>query len=231
MADDHDLESGRGPRGALPRHVATSLRHHADGCHPKLDGDARSYVVGHGKATGCEYLFAYDLDTEKEICRHSDGEPERVGIPATLAAAGADARRRIVIHHNHPNGSSLSAADLRLFEYLPGVAAIFAHSHDGKTYGTTILQRGNIGRALRQVQGVVTEWHRSNALVAPATRLDGAWITTHVLCLILQAAGLIDYRFHKIAEQRKGYEFSRLAADVLVSRSAAELREALGSRR
>lgn len=95
----------------------------------------------------------------------------------------------------------------------------------------TILQRGNIGRALRQVQGVVTDWHRSNALVAPATRLDGAWITTHVLCLILQAADMIDYRFRKVAERRKGYEFATLAADLLVSRSAAELRNSLGSRR
>ncbi|HYF87389.1 hypothetical protein [Azospirillum sp.] len=230
MADDHDLESGRG-RGVLPRHIAAALHHHADDCHPKLDGDARSYVVGHGKATGYEHLFAYDLDAEKEICRHSDGEPERVGIPETLACAGADAHRRIVIHHNHPNGSSLSAADLRLFDYFPGIATIFAHGHDGIAYRVTILQRGNIGRALRQVQGVVTDWHRSNALVAPATRLDGAWITTHVLCLILQAADMIDYRFRKVAERRKGYEFATLAADLLVSRSAAELRNSLGSRR
>jgi hypothetical protein len=42
----------------------------------------------------------------------------------------ADPNRAVVLHHNHPNNRTLSAADISMLAY-PGVHSVWSHGHEG----------------------------------------------------------------------------------------------------
>lgn len=127
----------------------------------KLDGDARAYVVGHGKRTGNEYLFAFDEATGKVLSMHTDGRPNGISMPPELAEVAADRSRKIVVHHNHPNSLPPSPADLSAIAHFDGVSRAVVSGHDGSLYEILPLQRGNIdkaiGAAARVIRGILKD--------------------------------------------------------------------------
>lgn len=114
-----------------------------------LESQSRAYVVGKGKLTGHEYLVGYCLHTGKLLGRHTSHRHNAVAIPQKMVDLLSDKRRRGVIHHNHPGGSSLSSGDLRNLALLPGTVWKFAHGHSGEWYRAETLRRRNFADLLQ----------------------------------------------------------------------------------
>ncbi|WP_148219714.1 hypothetical protein [Azospirillum sp. B510] len=229
MSEEHALESGKGPRGALPRHMVMQVKKSEGGGDATLDGIAKAYVLVEGRRTGHEHLYAYERNEQKVIFRHTDHLDDKVWIPEDFHPRLLNRSDFVVLHHNHPNGSSFSATDLRIFSHFAGIKLIFAHGHDDSSYQAEIRQRGNLDRALDAVQGMASDWYRSNAHPLVACHNDTAWLTTHIMCLILHAADIIDYRFDGNAECRPRYDFAGLLGTAFISASATQLRTTLRS--
>lgn len=113
----------------------------------KNDGDARAYVLGNGRQTGYEYLYAYDAKSGKVLATHTDRKINAVSTPDYLEPVLNDRSRSIVIHHNHPNNAPPSIADVLSVGSYGGIEAAFIHGHDGSLYKINPLQRGNIEKA------------------------------------------------------------------------------------
>ncbi len=120
----------------------------ADTTLAKLDGDAHAYVLGNGRRSGHEYLYAFDADSGKVLAQRTDGRADGVAMPPELKAAALDRTRHLVIHHNHPDSSPPSAADVVSLARYPGIAGIAVYEHDGSLWRVAALERGNIEKAV-----------------------------------------------------------------------------------
>jgi hypothetical protein len=164
---------------------------HQNPARSKLDGDARAYVVGQGKRTGHEYLFAFDEAGGKVLSMHTDGLPNGIGMPPGLAEAAADRSRRIVVHHNHPNSLPPSPADLSAISKFEGISRAVISGHDGSLYEVSPLQRGNIDRAIgaaaRVLRGIL-----KGPTYAGMTSIERDFVVMAARLDALSRAGIIE---------------------------------------
>lgn len=110
----------------------------------KLDAHCRTYVIGNGKQTGFEFLTGYCCYTGKMLGRTIDRRVDAVSVPRKFAVRLKDKRGRFVLHHNHPNGSSLSREDLLNLTRLPGTMLKYAHGHAKQFYAAENLKRRDL---------------------------------------------------------------------------------------
>lgn len=103
----------------------------------RLDGECRSYVVGRGKVTGHEHLAGYRATDGKRMGTSTSGQADAVGIPRKMAEYARDKRAKLVVHHNHPRGTSLSREDLHNLGRMPGTLEVHAHGHARQWYLAT----------------------------------------------------------------------------------------------
>jgi len=156
----------------------------------KNDGDARAYVLGNGRKTGNEYLYAYDLITAKVLATHTDGKSNAVGTPNYLEFWLIDKERKIVVHHNHPNNASPSISDVMSVSSYSGIDAAFIHDHDGSFYKMQPLQRGNIEKATKAMSKAARIASRSSDF-ASLSDSEYAWLIGVSRVSALSKAGCI----------------------------------------
>ena len=90
---------------------------------------ARRIVMENGRSSGHEYLVAID-DDGSTIEFGTAGDPRYTGMSNKLASAMANPDRSLVLYHNHPSDTPLSAQDIAATVY-PGVHQIYALGHNG----------------------------------------------------------------------------------------------------
>lgn len=136
-------ESDYGIRGYvnLFKKFGFRLRANAADTPAAVNRVARDWVIGNGKATGTEYIVAFDAKTGAAISAGTNIKPEEVEISAQTTLALADPARSVVIHHNHETNQSLSPMDLSLLP-APGLHWIVAHNHDGNLSAARLSAAG-----------------------------------------------------------------------------------------
>ena len=180
---------------------------------PKLDGDAKAWVVGQGKITNTEHAVIYDANTGREIGRSSSVERERVMIPARAAALLDDRSVALVIHHNHPDSLSLSAVDLGLLT-RDGVVRVTAHGHDGATFSAT---RGQNISLLTAMQMVAKKESRRQFAEAAMRGLNLTGLEAHLINLALHQLEAISYSFSLDVQRLESYTADAVAFDRIIS--------------
>lgn len=100
--------------------------------------DGLRHVLEEGERTGFEHAVVYDVRTGTEFLRKTSRSPNSVSFDRRELSLMADPRNRLDLVHNHPSGSSLSVADLRMGT-LPGIERITAYGHDGSLYSARSL--------------------------------------------------------------------------------------------
>lgn len=179
--------------------------------------EARKWVLHEGRRANAEFICAYDATTGQSLCHTGNQLPGRVQIPHQVIAHAATSGAEIGIHHNHPNNSALTAADIQVLARNPGIRAVVAHAHDGCDYVAEVVERGNVAK---QVVCLETELLRLLRKDATAVRLHADGVLTklqgHLLCLALQKSGVIRYRAYLSKETLSLYGMHQHAIDSWV---------------
>jgi hypothetical protein len=171
----------------------------------KLDGDARVYVLGNGRRTGHEYLYAFDAETGKVLAQRTDGRVDGVAMPDDLKAAALNRTRRLVMIHNHPDSTPFSVGDMDTLATHPGIAGVAVHGHDGTFWRVAALERGNIGQALLDFRDPIRRTLRNEAAALQGGDLH--WAVGASRLQALDRAGIvrletnIDWASHPLAAQ------------------------------
>ena len=100
----------------------------------KLDSECRAYVVGRGKLSGHEHLTGYRATDGKRLGTSTNGRVNAVSVTPQMSQLAKDKRAKVVVHHNHPGGTSLSREDLHNLGRLPGTLEVHAHGHARQWY-------------------------------------------------------------------------------------------------
>ena len=155
---------------------------------------ARQLVVGQGKVTGCEWGCMVGPAGE-HLATWSSGKPAFLAIDGRLLPELFKPGAEVRVHHNHPSSSSLSGADLRMLDSLPGLSTLYAHGHDGSIYRAMMAATGS-GKLAATVP-VVDTMVGTAIEAAVAEKLlgmgDAMYLRSHVRNQVLGRLGLIDY--------------------------------------
>ena len=157
----------------------------------KLEGDAKTYVLKNGQKTGHEHMAAIDLQTGKRLAQGTSHDPGRVYLSDEVTQLASDPTQKIAYHHNHPDGFSLSAGDLRVMAKRPGLYEVTAYGHDGSWF---LAQRRDV-RDLELMLDVVKIELRHQGQWAAQRGLSLKGLEAHLANLALSQAGLIEYQF------------------------------------
>ncbi|KQV27850.1 hypothetical protein ASC97_05660 [Rhizobium sp. Root1203] len=171
---------------------------------------ARRIIMDHGKLTGHEYLVAID-DDGSTIDFGTANDARYTGMSNKLASAMSNPDRRLVLYHNHPAATPLSAPDLASLVY-PGVHAIYALGHNGyDTAGSlTPIARQYLSTSANFARDSATMLNSMAALsheVEPfiqsqlkSQKIDEGTARDafhHFAALVMQRAGIIDFSASK----------------------------------
>ena len=94
---------------------------------------ARDFVVEQGARTGHEYMVTIDRATGEVLGAGTINHPSMV-FPSDAAVDALASGRAVDFIHNHPRGTTLSAADMAFMYQYPGTARVTAVAPDGTSY-------------------------------------------------------------------------------------------------
>ncbi len=156
------------------------------------DAHSRQYVLGMGRRSGFEHLTCYCGATGRHLVRHTDRAPDSVCLPKAQLMRAKQRRERIIFHHNHPQGLSLSVVDVRHLVERPGLLEVFAHGHDGSWYWAT-------SRRVRDGLDMVSHGEKAFIKAAKFLRRQGIVfkeeLAPHLFNLALDHADIIRYKY------------------------------------
>jgi SAM-dependent methyltransferase len=92
---------------------------------------AQTYLVEQGKATGVEFILAFDRDGKTIL--HQHGSASATGDLKDLIPHFDKSDAAVVTHHNHPKNYAPSLMDL-LFLAFEGHAEMWVHAHNGTSW-------------------------------------------------------------------------------------------------
>ncbi len=197
--------------GAQQAHVITSWENKriviSAAKKKKLDAECRSYVVGKGKRSGHEHLTGYRATDGKRLGVSTSAAANAVGIPHLMAKYARDKRGRLVIHHNHPRGTSLSIEDLFNLGRLPGTLEVHAHGHAKQWYLASSRRERHFEDLLLCADEA---FHRCLLDVGLTTVPD--FLHNHLFNLALCASGAIRYEHH--LDEATKHSYTCLSSDV-----------------
>ena len=154
------------------------------------------------------------------------GDRSSVHVGAEMDRLLMQAERSIILVHNHPSNVGLSAADIGQLA-KPGVAAIVAIAHDRSVF---VAMRGDGAHAgsliERQYEDVRSETQRRlrRALADGVLVADADVHLSHLVCRVLNRAGVIHYWAELRGRARGSYEAARMAFGQVVEGTAAWIR-------
>lgn len=171
---------------------------------PTLAADARDVVLTRGRETGREYLIG--IDDRGRVALNGAGDQANTKITVEALAMLDDPALNIVVHHNHPSGSSFSATDIA-FLASPGIAAVYAHGNNGLSFRATLtpdarsLIAGMTPKDARKEIAQIAVYAQDrvfkpvNLLTKKGTVsvADAKAAHAHIAAMILLRAGVIDY--------------------------------------
>ena len=190
---------------------------------PKLDGDARAWVVGQGKVKGTEHLVVYDANTGKEVVRWGSELRDRIEIPAAASKLMDERSATLVFHHNHPDSLSLSPADLSLLS-RPGVAKIVAHGHDGSVFSAT---RGDSIGNLQAMLMAATSERKRQYFEAQRRGLSIDGFLAHLVNIALHRTSAIAYDFSLDVEKQAAYTAENDAFERIIESLVSAIRRSI----
>lgn len=170
----------------------------------QLDKEGRDHVLQKGRAEGIEHLTCYDAGTGKEFAPMSGGR-SHCALSADMVAAAANSKARLVMHHNHPSSSSLSAPDLHIL-MRPGVEAIFAHGHDGSLYRAAKGSKTVTKAAIKREYVSAYQWLNALVQASVVTITEAQIINGHVAWMKLHRLERIKYEAELSPERKKAVE-------------------------
>lgn len=165
-----------------------------------IDLECADLVLTRGRRDGFEHLSGYETTTGRRIGPRTDRKAGAILFPSALIADLNDRENRVVLHHNHPSSQALSPTDLRQVLAFPGLAALFAHGHDGSSYA---VERGAIRLGERGVQDAEVQVAKAFREAVGDGRLhrdNAKAFYCHAIAILLTKRGVINY----------GYQFSRV---------------------
>lgn len=98
---------------------------------PRQGAAAQDFTLQMGRRTGNEWLAV--IGPDGRVVETSEGDYKSVNFTDEFERKALDPRSDMVVHHNHPSGRSMSAADVAALGY-PGITAVWAHGHNGNVY-------------------------------------------------------------------------------------------------
>lgn len=154
-----------------------------------------------------------------------DGASSHVALGPALDEQCQQPGAGIVLVHNHPSSTGLSADDLSQLA-KPGVAAIVAIGHDGSIYSAAAARRYPAGQFVEKVYTPARadadkEMRVQRTSLADARLAD--WMP-HVMALALAKAGVIEYQATLAADRLAAFQRDRTALGRVIA--AAEHRAA-----
>ncbi|THD35705.1 MAG: hypothetical protein E7773_10180 [Sphingomonas sp.] len=157
-----------------------------------LDERDRAYVLEKGLATGKEHLVGYDRLTGEEVIRKSGGK-DYVEFTDSLVKRLDDPASEIVLHHNHPQSSSLSHVDVKIVE-RPGSAGVWAHGHNESSF---FVERGSTPLNDSTVKSIGDYFRRNLQTEINAGRItieEASLLHNHLIWLAVNDLGQVAYR-------------------------------------
>jgi SPP1 gp7 family putative phage head morphogenesis protein len=155
--------------------------------------EAKDWVLSEGTRFNREHLVAID-DTTGEIFDRKMGTRSEVVFSHELDRVLSDPSRRITIHHNHPDSTSLSLADLQV-AHMPGSTGVWAHGHNGSSYfarsvGSTALDAQHLD-AVNSLRTGFRSLIKSHGM----TKEEAVALFSHLKLRLLQRRGHIHYEY------------------------------------
>jgi hypothetical protein len=175
----------------------------------KTEADAMKWLMVERKT---EYGIAYDATTGKEISRYTSNSEDIVGLPAKISAMLNDRSASVVLLHNHPNATSLSAEDLTLL-LRPGAKKVVACGYPRSWFAAT--KGTDIGRLEKVIEAAKMELVQQIYLLAQRG-LHVPGMATHLRNLALDRAGIIRYEFSLDPIRSRLYSKEKAALDAAV---------------
>ena len=127
-------------------------------------------------------------------------------VNADLDRLLMQAERSIILVHNHPSNVGLSVADIGQLS-KPGVAAIAAIAHDRSVYVAMRGDRADAGLLIeRQYEDVQSETVRRLRTTLGRRAAEGDAQINHLVCRVLDKAGVIRYWSELRGPTRASYE-------------------------
>ncbi len=198
-----------------------------------LDQEGRDFVLEVGRISGKENNFTYDIATGHRWKKMKGRRKAHAPIAESQREAGLDPTRRMIIHHNHPNSSSLSDADLRYINFYRGYKKIFAHGHDG---GKFVAEIAPLGKEIPNYifDGVSKTAQRRAVTLMKKAFADGEIsrdyynaFYSHLFNRGMHLAGLTTYEFEFTAAKKALLSANPAATKKIEERIAAGIRSHL----
>ncbi len=189
----------------------------------QLDEAAKAYVLLRGLADGKEHLAGYDLDTAEPIEAVDSLRRDFVGFPPDLIRLIEDPGKRIVLHHNHPSGTSLSRKDLQMLVAYRGMHEVFAHGHDGSEYRAAAKGKADFD-LYNRIAVKVFDQMRGEGRAGRLDIGDAQQVFGHVVNSIFASLGYIDYTARLEGKSFAAYSGSRPLFEALISSVAKDLK-------
>lgn len=162
----------------------------------KMDRAMCAQVLSYGGRDGYEHLRAYDLRSNWD-CYSGGQSPVTVAIPADLQNRLRDPLAELYIHHNHPASVSFSPVDLAVALDVNNRARgkLYAHGHDGSTYGVTLANRETIASLYKKAEAGAAQHLRFLISMSHVPFQVAKAHFSHIVCQALDMAGVMHYEF------------------------------------
>jgi hypothetical protein len=168
------------------------------------------------------------LDAGGRILGTAEGSSRDVMLPTDLVARLLDPLARLILVHNHTQGTGLSQADLRILGF-PGIRAVVAVGHDASLYIASAggaFDRGSEDQMYRLARDRLVE-----ALERRIGRETVDGHLDHLVSLTLARSDWLEYHATLGGRRRESFEARRDVFELAVNRTAHELRARLAGDR
>ncbi|WP_181418331.1 phage minor head protein [Phyllobacterium leguminum] len=181
----------------------------------RLDDEARGAVLSAGQRDGFEHLGGYDRIT-REVLAQIDGSANNyVGFTDELEKKLRDPKSALVLHHNHPSSSSLSAQDLMMLNSYPGMHTVWAHGHNGSSYAAWEPKRLTEKVIVDTRKRVRRELERK-VNTRKITPFNAKAVETHLVNLALERLGRMKYTAELRGDRASAYmEVQNMVEQIL----------------
>ena len=175
-----------------------------------IDREMRAYVLSEGRKTNTEHLTAYDYKTGEQIAKNTSNQKSFVAFTPELIGKLENPNSEMILHHNHPSGSSFSHQDLNMLDQYQGMKGMHAHGHDGSTYyaerGRWSLTKDKYDDAYKSTVSVLNKYIELNQDDKKNATLVALAMHSHVIMLQLEQRKIFKYMYELTPERQAMFE-------------------------
>jgi len=193
----------------------------------------RTQVLAAASADGSagEHLAARNLVDGREWPPVTSGMRYRVTLPADLKLVVEKADAQVHIHHDHPDSTSFSSADMGVLHDFPGIATSYVHGHDGTVFSAARTE----GRYTKALDTEVAEAvKQSLASAVKAGRLwsrEASEFRRHAINEAMARAGVLDYNVQWSPDVEVRWNSARIVIEGAIDAGKQAAQEWIGGGR